>query len=75
MVHEHPEVQRAGSRRLTVGSASEPKSTRKQLKNLTSLKATLTVQLKLGKAKKPKKYSDPLVLYGPKAAKAPKKAK
>ncbi len=51
------------------------KSTRKQLKNLTSLKATLTVQLKLGKAKKLKKYSDPLVLYGPKATKAPKKAK
>lgn len=50
------------------------KATRKQLKNLASLKAILTVQLKLGKAKKRKKYSDPIVLFGPKAKKqAPSK--
>jgi hypothetical protein len=51
------------------------KAARKQLKSVVTIKATLTVQLKLGKAKKLKKYSESLVLHGPKAHKAPKKAK
>ncbi len=48
------------------------KAARKQLKSVARIKATLTVQLKLGKAKKRTKYSDPLVLYGPEARKPPK---
>jgi len=41
----------------------------KQLKGIVSLKATLTVDLRLGK-KKLTKYSDPISLYGPKAPKS-----
>jgi hypothetical protein len=48
------------------------KAARKQLKGVLSIKATLTVELKLGKKKKLTKYSDPLVLYVPQAKKPAK---
>ncbi len=44
------------------------KAVRKQLKAVTSMKATLTVELKLGKAKKTK-HTQAIVLVGPAASK------
>jgi hypothetical protein len=47
------------------------KAARKGLKSVKSFKATLTVELKLGKAK-PARYTQPIELVGPGASKPPK---